>query len=41
VNRVRTPSEAYAIERFPATAGGHRLIVPACVVALLCLVVLL
>ena len=32
---------AYAGQRFPATAGGHRFIVPACVVALVCLVVLL
>jgi hypothetical protein len=36
-----TPREAVAVQRFPASAGGHRFIVPACVVALLCLVVLL
>lgn len=41
LSRPCTPREAYAIERFPATAGGHRFIVPACVVALACLVVLL
>lgn len=39
--RLCTAREAYAIERFPATAGGHRFIVPACLVALVCLVVLL